>query len=78
MDKRIITSISDKSGNKYPAEVRRCIANTELVVIYKDYETSKMLQKSFNWNQDRWESDDGFTSELTESPSDVTLRVSKK
>ena len=80
MDNRI-TYVTDSQGNKFPAEVRSCVPNRELIAIYKDFHTSRMQTLVFGWKEGQWQTPEGFTvewaTEVAERP-EVTVRLSRK
>ena len=82
MSDRIITYITDSKGKKHPAEVRGCVPQKDLVVIYRDFESTKLLTETFTWVDGKWASKSGFSSDydggaVTTTP-EITVRLSKK
>ena len=82
MADRIITYITDPQGKKHPAEVRGCVPQKDLVVIYRDFESTKLLTETFTWVDGQWTSKSGFTSvydggAVTTVP-ETLIRISKK
>jgi hypothetical protein len=79
MDNRI-TYVTDAEGTKFPAEVRSCIPQSELVAVYKDFHTSRLQTLIFRWKDEGWISPEGFTAvwdtEVAERP-EVTVRLSR-
>jgi hypothetical protein len=82
MDKRIITYVTDAEGKKHPAEVRGCVPEKDMVAIYRDYNTTKLLAETFSWQDGQWVSKSGMTSDYAggavATPAEELIRVSKK
>lgn len=82
MSNRTITYITDSEGKKHPAEVRGCVPQKDLVVIYRDFATTKLLTESFTWVDGKWHSKSGFSCDYNggtvNTTPEVTIRLSKK
>lgn len=82
MADRIITYVTDTEGKKHPAEVRGCVPKKDLVVIYRDYLTTKLISESLSWKGDHWESNSGVTSDYdggeVKTIPEISIRVPKK
>jgi len=76
-----IIYITDPDGKKVPAEVRSAVPESQLVCIYRDYKTARLVTVVFRWDSETssWKSSDGFTSDFyVESVprEEVSVRVS--
>lgn len=82
MSDRIITYIVDAEGKKHPAEVRGCVPEKDLVVMYRDYETTKLLSEVFGWQNGGWVSKSGMTCDYAggevQTVTETLVRVPKK
>lgn len=77
----IVINVTELStGKLIPAEVRQYVDKTKMMVLIKDFSTSKMNSVIFNWNTDKWVSTDSTfeTDYIMPKVAPVTVRVPKK
>jgi hypothetical protein len=82
MADKIITYITDAAGKRHPAEVRGAIPQKELVAIYRDFETTKLLTETFSWVDGHWVAKNGSTIDYdgagVVTTPEIAVRISKK
>ena len=75
MDNRV-TYITTAEGKKLPAEVRACAPGKDLVAMYREYETSRLLSETFFWKDGGWQSKSGMTIEW-DSSAEINMQPPK-